>query len=272
MKNILTLLFIIGAVTISTTCLSQIYPYAEGFEGLPSGQVPSGWGGSMKVLTYHGQLQQKAITARVNSAVLVDSGITPLIGPLTGSSVLTFYYRIVDYAFYPDGNATNLDAGDQVEVMLSTDGTSYQTVSLIDMNNHNPSFNFVKKKVFVTQWPGSNTYIKFRCQFATGNAFYVDIDTVQVRNDPTAGVDDLSNEPLVSIFPNPARDKVTVSGAYSLDGKTRLKIYDVLDNTIYSNPLTAATIQLSTTGWHRGIYFVEVGDERKRVTRKLIIQ
>lgn len=271
MKKLFTLLAILAVFSGNNNGFAQTYPYAEGFEGLPSGQVPPGWGGSMKVLTYHGQNDLKAICARVNSAVLVDSGITPLLGPLTGSTALSFYYRIIDYANYPS-NPTNLDVGDQVEVMLSTDGINYQTVYLIDMNNHNPSFNFVKRKVFITQWNGSNAYIKFRCQFATGNAFYVDIDTVQVRNDPASTIEPLNDEAQVSVYPNPAHDHVTINASLAAEGKTQLKVFDVLGNTIYSAPFTTVNCQLSTVNWFKGIYFIEVADEQKKITRKLIIQ
>ena len=188
MKKLFTLLLFCSTVN----SFSQTYPYAEGFEGMPSGQTPTGWTGSMNVLTYHGQVESKAVCARLSSATPVDSGITPLIGPLTGSSTVTFYYRALDFAFYPNGNAKDFDIGDQIELLLSTDGINYQTVLMIDMNNHNTSFNFVKKKVFITQWAGSNAYLKFRCQYGSGTSFYVDIDTFQVRNDPAASVEDLN--------------------------------------------------------------------------------
>lgn len=269
MKKIFTLFLLFSSLTI----FSQTYPFAEGFEGQPNNFPPAGWGGSMKVLSYHGINENKAICARVSSAVTVDSAITPLIGPLTSQSTIIFKYRVIEYNIYPS-TPKDLDVGDQIEFLLSTDGISYQTVYLIDMNNHNTSFNFVQKKVFITQFAGNNAYVKIRCSYGHGASFYVDIDTFQVRNDPSAsGISDLDDELNFSVYPNPAREEFTVYGLQFLKGNEKsISVYDVTGRKIYSSKLETLNYKLQTSSWFRGIYFVEVSDETKRITRKLIIE
>ena len=269
MKKLFTLIFIFYSFKI----FSQTYPFAEGFEGQPNNFAPAGWGGSMKVLSNHGINDYKAICARLTSAVTVDSAITPLIGPLTSQSTIIFKYRAIDYANYPS-TPTNFDVGDQIELMISTDGITYQTVYLIDLNNHNPSFNFTQKKVFITQFAGSNAYLKFRCQYGTGASFFVDIDTVQVRNDPAAtGVQELTELENISVYPNPAHDELQITN-YKLQSnrKLNLRVVDVLGREVYSSKLEILNCKLQTSSWLRGIYFVEIADETKRITRKLIIE
>ncbi len=269
MKKIFTLFLLFSSILI----YAQTYPFAEGFEGQPNNFPPAGWAGSMKVLSNHGINDNKAICARVSSAVTIDSAITPLIGPLTSQSTIIFKYRAIEYNIYPS-TPKDFDVGDQIEMLLSTDGISYQTVYLIDMNNHNTSFNFVQKKVFITQFSGSNAYVKIRCSYGNGASFYVDIDTFQVRNDPSAsGIDVLSDEENISVYPNPANNQVQISNLkFQGEGKLNMKIFDVLGREVYSSKLETLNLKLETSSWLRGIYFIEVSDENKKITRKLIIE
>ena len=240
-------LFTFSLVFFSLIIFSQTYPFAEGFEGQPNNFPPAGWGGSMKVLSNHGINDNKAICARVSSAVTVDSAITPLIGPLTSQSTIIFKYRAIEYNIYPS-TPKDFDVGDQIEMLFSTDGISYQTVYLIDMNNHNTSFNFVQKKVFITQFAGNNAYVKIRCSYGNGASFYVDIDTFQVRNDPTAsGISNLSDEENISVYPNPAHNEFTVSGLQFLKGNEKtLSVYDITGRKIYSALLPTLNFKLET--------------------------
>jgi hypothetical protein len=250
---------------------AQTYPCNEGFEGMPSSQPPVGWGGSMKVLLDHGRNDSKGLAARLNSAVTADSSITPLIGPLTSSTSFSFYYRIIDFAFYPDGAATNLDIGDQVEVLVSTDSINYTVVELIDMNNHNPSFNFVKKKVFVPQYAGSNVLFKIRCQFGTGAGYYVDFDTISIGNDAQLGINDLNSNKQISLFPNPCSSGTEIQSPINNSEVQQVKVFNSLGELVFENQLTA-NYQLLTANWAIGIYLVLVGDETEKLTRRLIVQ
>ncbi len=264
MRIITALCFIL----FSLQPFAQTYPYGEGFEGMPNTQVPVGWGGSMKVLSNHGINDLKAICARVSSAVTLDSAITPLIGPLTSTSVLSFQYRIIDQSIYPS-TPTNLDDGDSIEILISTDSVNYHTVFLITDNNHNTSFNFVKKKVFLSQYAGSNANFKIRCHYGTGTSFYVDIDTVAVKNEPQTGIEDLSNETSFSLYPNPTSSQFTVCSLQVFSfKKTYLNVYDVSGREIHSEVFTSAYCQLPTANWQPGIYFVQIGN----LTRKLIVE
>lgn len=234
---------------------------------MPNTQVPAGWQGSMKILQNHGLNDLKALCARVSSAVTVDSAITPLIGPLTSSTALSFYYRIIDQANYPS-TPTNLDAGDSIEILLSSDNVNYQTVFLLDMNNHNPSFNFVKKKVYLSQFAGNNVNFKVRCHYGTGASFFVDIDTVVVKNEAQTAIEDLNRDISFSIYPNPAGSQFAVRGSQFTTGEeTPLNVYDISGREIYSGSFTVNR-HVSTVNWSTGLYFVQIGN----LIRKLIVE
>ena len=268
MKHLCFLLFILPLFTVA-----QTYPFNEGFEGLASTQVPPGWGGNMEVLLYHGRNDSKGLTARLNSAVTEGSSITPLIGPLTISSFISFYYRIIDFAFYPDGAATNFDVGDQIEIMISTDSIIYSTIQLIDMNNHNTSFNFVKKKIFLSQYAGSSVYFKIHCQFGSGAGYYVDFDTIVVANDPQLDVADIDNSEQISIYPNPCSSvsniQIPSGNQYPLKVVNAIGEIIFEENNAVNRQLSSVNYQLPVVNWLNGIYFVRIGNQ---ITRKLIVQ
>ena len=266
MKRLLLLFFLFPLFTSS-----QTYPFSEGFEGLASTQVPPGWGGTMKVLLNHGRNNSKGLAARVSSAVPVDSAITPLIGPLTSSSFISFYYRVIDFSFYPDGAATNFDVGDQIEVMLSTDNIIYNTALLIDMNNHNTSFNFVKKKIFVTQHPGNTAYFKFRCQFGSGASYFVDFDTIVVANDPQIGIDDIGETENIFIYPNPCSSFIHVQVPINSIEGIEVKIFNTIGDKVAENSLTD-NFQLPVGNLPNGIYYAHVADKTRKIIRKFIVQ
>ena len=248
---------------------AQTYPFAEGFHGQPSGQVPSGWSGDIPVLSYHGLNEEKGLAAEIGGADLVDSIISPLIGPSTNVSTVSFWYRIIDKNIYPS-TPTTLGAGDKVEVFISNDGTNYDNVYTIDENNHTSSFNFVRRKVFVPQYAGDTVRVKFVCSFGAGATYFVDIDSVVLRDDPTASISPSINSAAVKLYPNPVSGsnvKVAISNneAYSVN------VFDILGNTIYSANGNG-TLPLPSSEWHSGMYMVQIKQSGRTLTQKLIVQ
>lgn len=262
MKNILTL------VTLFFCChtFAQNYPFAEGFEGMASNLPPTGWAGGMKVLGNHGRNDSKAVCARVSSAVTIDSSVTPLIGPLTSTSSLSFYYRIIDQNIYPS-TPTVLDAGDSIEVLLSSDSINYHTVFLISATNHTSSFNFVKRIVNISQYAGAMVNIKFRCKFGSGGGYYVDIDTVVVKDDPQTDILPIRAETPFVLFPNPCSASGICTLQQLYESRAIVKVYQATGACVFSAPLSQ-NLRLQVAGWLPGVYFVQVGN----VTRQLIVE
>ncbi len=267
MKKV-ALLFILF---ISLKTFAQTYPFAEGFDGMPGNQPPVGWGGSMKVLLNHGINDLKGLSARVSSGVTVDTSISPLIGPLTATSALSFRYRIIDQANYPS-TPTNLVGGDMVEVLLSSDSVNYQTILQIDENNHNPTFNFNTKKIYLQQYAGQNVQFKFRCTYGTGASFFVDIDTVRVFNDPQSGIDELSGAgSAFKIYPNPLNQASTTDLQLQVSSNligTDYRLTNILGATLLKGKVNEGVNQLPVGNLPSGIYFIQVAT----LTRKLIIK
>jgi surface protein len=79
----------------------------------------------------------------------------------------------------------------------------------------------------------------------------------------TAGVDD-QNLLAISVYPNPAKDKLFILG---LSKPSKVSIYNVLGKLVFSET-TSSEVDLE--GLQTGVYIVKIRDQQKETTRKFI--
>ena len=80
------------------------------------------------------------------------------------------------------------------------------------------------------------------------------------------------NESVLSVFPNPAKDVVSVQ--YKLDSaKAQLEVYDIAGRSISTNVLSSSVgdLQLDTSSYPSGIYIVIVKQDGVLLTQKKLI-
>jgi len=166
-------------ITSRTVTAPLPLDYVQNFNASTS--LPSGWSGTMTVMTNHGTSSSNGLTYNLWSSATSFNSTSPKIGNVGANSVLTFDYRIVNYSSYPTV-ATTLGTGDKVDVLISTDcGTSFSTLYTINNTTHTPSTSFVNKSFDLSAYSGSPVIIKFAGTWATGD-YYVDIDNFSVIN------------------------------------------------------------------------------------------
>ena len=250
---------------LALSAVAQTYPYSENFTLQVSNQVPSGWQGDVKVLLAHGTNDSKALAAKLSSTTTTAQVSTPLIGPLTSSSALTFFDRIVDQQIYPS-TPTNLVTGDLFTVQLTTNGSTYQNVLQIDENNHNPNLNFVKKKIFLSQFAGDTVHLKFNFTYANNAGYFVDVDSVQVKDEAGTGVNDLSAPGEVSMYPNPVLAGSAVILTGSTEQELSFTICDLSGRLVYFGRMQSITT-IPAGSLTPGLYLLTAGN----TTRKLLI-
>ncbi len=158
------------------TTISEI-PYSEDFE---AGILPLEW-----------TTDEEAIVANEHgntSFVLFNNmwsgdpsfvAESPQLGIIQNNDSLVFDYRIVD--FLGDGNtATNLGANDNIIVQISTDcGETYETVFVIDNNNHLPSTNLQQVNIPLGAYVGQYIRVRFIATWGEGD-YFVDIDNFNI--------------------------------------------------------------------------------------------
>lgn len=92
---------------------------------------------------------------------------------------------------------------------------------------------------------------------------------VSVTKDCGVGIDDTTAE-SVAIYPNPAKDHVTVKG----EGIVRIDIYDISGRAVESIPFTGSTTSeqsISLENYHPGIYLFRIHNNNNEISIKRIV-
>ncbi len=143
-KSLLSLLSLI----LCSVVIAQTYPFVDAFETYTNFTTLGTQGGymsDMSVYGTHGVGGSKGLISPMNQFNHSDSTVSPLVGPVTLTSEVSFYYRICDASLYP-ATATNLMAGDKIEIYGGNQQLgAYQLLATIDMSNHVASTSFIKK-------------------------------------------------------------------------------------------------------------------------------
>ncbi len=76
------------------------------------------------------------------------------------------------------------------------------------------------------------------------------------------GINEFYSNHYVSVFPNPATDKLLISGNWkSGSGKLKLTIFNVIGEIIYTEQINCASVAIDCKPFSNGIYFVQVTNE-----------
>ncbi len=73
----------------------------------------------------------------------------------------------------------------------------------------------------------------------------------------------------ISIFPNPANTQITIT---NLPANSTINISDITGRVFYSQKTKNNTLQIPTTEWSNGMYFVQIINGENRVNKKVVIQ
>ncbi|HKR04042.1 MAG TPA: T9SS type A sorting domain-containing protein [Bacteroidia bacterium] len=86
--------------------------------------------------------------------------------------------------------------------------------------------------------------------------FYID----DVSLSPCTGIEEQNQNNAIKIYPNPVKESLSIS--YKLTGKEKAEIIirDILGKEILRKPFSNSKMQISTSNFQSGIYFVEIND------------
>ena len=105
---------------------------------------------------------------------------------------------------------------------------------------------------------------------AGGLAFFNSTNVNQV------GVNELFNEENVTIFPNPAADKITVAINDKSFSEITINCYDVIGNEVFETTTFNKINQIDVSHFSKGIYFIQIrgkaSNQLKLVTKKVVLQ
>jgi len=94
-----------------------------------------------------------------------------------------------------------------------------------------------------------------------------------VKQNITGVTELLLNNTTVKVFPNPARDVLNVKiDVVDNTQPFQLKVYDVMGKIIYSSTITQMQSSLNTSNWAKGLYTVELMQNKSSIHKKIIIE
>lgn len=154
------------------------------------------------------------------------------------SGVLGYHVYRADsiYGYYQRLNAT----------MLST--TTYQDLSLSN------GLKYYMVRPIKLQTTPSGTY--FNLGIGVVNSIFI------------TGTEEPETSDNVAVFPNPVTDKVNV---VSDDFMQAVKIIDITGKQIYNQQINKKELEISTAGFEKGIYFVQVTMGKGIAVQKIIV-
>ncbi len=107
-----------------------------------------------------------------------------------------------------------------------------------------------------------------------GKIWYVDYDanTVNRIDGATVGVDALSLNSELSVFPNPAKNNFAVNLKGVFNGQNTVAVYDATGRLVFNENMTSNQLVVNTEKWSNGIYQVRVVGGESIISEKIIIQ
>jgi hypothetical protein len=86
------------------------------------------------------------------------------------------------------------------------------------------------------------------------------------------GIDEMTDNKIISIYPNPANDFMTVSLAAEPSDSSTIHIINTLGEIVLTEKATSSNTTLNASNLQNGIYFVKVESKNSSAIKKFIKQ
>ena len=93
-----------------------------------------------------------------------------------------------------------------------------------------------------------------------------------VRSNLTAIKETQLGNEIVNIFPNPAKNLITVNIEGSSDTPFDIIVHDLLGKTIYSEKKVKNKININSSDWNSGLYIISIQQYKRSINKKIIIE
>jgi len=189
-----------------------------------------------------------------NALLIADVCNIPLTVTLTGFNAIKGNSHVL---LQWTTGSENKNKGFDIE--KSKDGRSWTTIGFVKSQSENGNKNLQSNYSFVDNDPvtGQNFYrlkqLDFDGKFAYSPVRIISFD----------------QESSISIYPNPAHEKVNITG---LEGGERIKVYDVAGRLMYQQKApNATTMDISLDKIGKGIYYMHItGKDGSTTSRRIV--
>lgn len=94
-----------------------------------------------------------------------------------------------------------------------------------------------------------------------------------VKPNPTSTSEIMLNNSIINIYPNPAKNSLTVS-INGNDSFTpfEIKVYDLIGKLIYSETAGKSRTVINSSNWNSGLYSIIIKQGKNSIHKKTIIE
>lgn len=177
------------------------------------------------------------------------------------TSALSSYHQTIHLAVSPGtGGSWNLIWNDYIGFSFSTYNI-YRGSSSSNMTLLNSVASSVTSYTDVSPPPGTLHYLieavnpsSCNPSLKSGNSFASTISNIASTNG--VGINELSDDENIQIYPNPANEEITVAGTSLCN--SHMEIINSLGQMIYSDELTSQIKTIDISDFPKGIYFLSI--------------
>lgn len=275
MKQKSTLFFFFALIFTFHIVEAQVYPYAENFNSMATFTNPSGWTSTIpgfQIYSNHGVGATNGMTKQMTTlGAAADSVISPLVGPLTAISQLSFDYRIMETNLYPAFSHA-LTAGEKIE-FYAVSGPLTLLVSTIDMSNHSTSTSWATINVPIGSLAGNSGSLMIKVT-RTNSDFFADFDNFSVTDVSVIGeVTNRKNQAFV--YPNPSANSTVLKLKGVETGKYSCKLISSSSSIVLEQELIKTSdddVSLKTGLLSEGIYLLQLTGVRNNYLLKFVVK
>lgn len=153
-----------------------------------------------------------------------------------------------------------------VKVSTTTNQMAAFTTTLGTLNWSASDSGWATHTYSLAAYAGQNIYIAFNEHVndnqADGAAVFVDL----VQVDVNAGIQNDNNDVAFKLFPNPVKSTLNIEAGSNIQ---RVKISNILGQVVTDEQAEGKRIQISTSDFQPGVYFVVVETEKGMISRKI---
>ncbi len=123
-----------------------------------------------------------------------------------------------------------------------------------------------KRTVDLTPFIGQSIYLTF-CHFNCTDMYRIYLDSVQVLNAPVVNIADREHSD-VTIIPNPATDKIKVTGAFV---NAQVQLYTAEGRLVYQSANETKLTNINVSRLENGLYILKINSHKGITIKKVTI-
>jgi len=99
-----------------------------------------------------------------------------------------------------------------------------------------------------------------------------DSDIIKVTINNITGVNEISLDNSIKIYPNPAKDFITIDFVNTNKSETYIEIYNILGNLKEKKQVISVSEKINISDYERGIYFIKIINESDTIMKKIVVE